>query len=123
MSNAKRNLLALALLILTIMAVYVTGQQPAEVAPVISTSLPDIIGIHPGMPAQEAYSILKTHYPRAHIGIGQYSGMGAKPVPVLIAVYDKDKYPSETVTVWLTTPPSKQTEPQLYLKSRCTTDR
>jgi hypothetical protein len=108
MGNFKKASFALAALMFAITAINAAGQQQVTGAPAHSAALPDIIGIRPGMPAQEAYSILKLHYPRAQTGIGQYTDNGEKSIPVLIAVYDNAKYPSETVTVWLTTPPNKQ---------------
>jgi hypothetical protein len=75
-----------------------------------SNPLPDIAGIRPGMTAQQAYEVLKARAPGALIGVGQVpvEGVSAKPVPTAIAVRIPDKVPAETITVWLTTPPSKQ---------------
>jgi len=72
--------------------------------------VPEIAGIRTGMTAQQAYEVLKAHAPRARISIGQniVEGVSAKPVPNLMTVKVDDAVPMEIITVWLTTPPSKQ---------------
>ncbi len=47
-----------------------------------SSALPDLVGIRPGMPAQEAYTILKARNPNIRISMGQapIPGFGDKPV-------------------------------------------
>src|SRR5437870_12961453 len=47
-----------------------------------SSALPDLVGIRPGMPAQEAYTILKARNPNIRISMGQapIAGFGDKPV-------------------------------------------
>ena len=74
------------------------------------TSLPDVVGIRPGISAQEAYNLLKARAPRAQIGVGQFpvAGVTDKPVPVSMAINNPDSDPPEIIKVWLTMPPSKQ---------------
>jgi hypothetical protein len=81
-----------------------SGQSRAQ------TSLPDVVGIRPGISAQEAYNLLKARAPRAQIGVGQFAvaGVTDKPVPTSIAVSNPDVDPPEIIKVWLTMPPSKQ---------------
>ncbi len=76
----------------------------------ISSAVPDVIGIRPGMSAQEAYSLLKARHPSITIGVGQFqiAGLGDKPIPTEIAAQVVDASEPETLTVWLTTPPGKQ---------------
>ena len=77
----------------------------APVSPV-----PDLAGVRIGMTAQQAYDALKAHTNGAKISIGQntIAGVSETPVPVGMAVKIDSKVPMETITVWLTTPPSKQ---------------
>jgi hypothetical protein len=73
-------------------------------------ALPDVVGIRPGISAQEAYDLLKARAPRAKIGVGQFpvAGVTDKPVPISMAVNIPEAEPSEVITVWLTTPPGSQ---------------
>ncbi len=73
-------------------------------------ALPDILGIKPGMPAQQAYELLKAHSPKSKIVIGQYPmpGVSEKPVPTAMAVSVLDADPAEYVVLLLTPPPAKQ---------------
>ena len=73
-------------------------------------ALPDVLGIRTGIPAQEAYDLLKKLAPGALIGIGQFpvAGVSDKPVPVSMAVKTLNTEQIEYITVWLTLPPSKQ---------------
>jgi hypothetical protein len=75
-----------------------------------ASALPDVVGLRTGISAQEAYDFLKARGPKASIGIGQFpvAGVSEKPVPVSMSVRNTDLDPVETITVWLTTPPSKQ---------------
>src|SRR5713101_5752046 len=79
-------------------------------APQATSALPDVVGIRPGISAQEAYNLLKARAPRAQIGVGQIpvAGVTEKPVPVSLAIYNPDANPPEIIKVWLTIPPSKQ---------------
>jgi hypothetical protein len=76
-----------------------------------SSSLPDVVGIRPGMSAQEAYNALKTHSNGAKVGVGQMMlpGVTDKPVAVVMSVRPMGVSPGETITVWLTLPPNRQT--------------
>ena len=87
-----------------------SNSNPASPPAANSAGLPDVVGIRVGIPAQEAYNLLKARYPRAHIGIGHYAiaGVTDKPVPLMIAVDARESDPPEVITLWLTIPPSKQ---------------
>jgi hypothetical protein len=84
--------------------------SPQLCAQAAASGVPDVAGIRPGMTAQQAYDALKAHAPRAKIAIGQNTveGVSATPVPDLMTVKIDDRVPSEILTIWLTTPPSKQ---------------
>ena len=74
-----------------------------------SSAAPDVVGIRPGMPAQEAYTALKAHSNGAKIGVGQTMLPGIpQPVVVLMSLQVLGASPAETITVWLTVPPEKQ---------------
>jgi hypothetical protein len=75
-----------------------------------SSALPDLVGIRPGMPAQEAYTILKARNPNIRISIGQapIPGFGDKPVVTEMSAQVTDPSAPETITIWLTIPPTKQ---------------
>lgn len=73
-------------------------------------SLPDVVGIRPGMTPQEAYSALKEHGNGAKVGIGQVilTGVSDKPVALIMSERVLDASPAEVITVWLTAPPARQ---------------
>jgi hypothetical protein len=75
-----------------------------------SSALPDVAGIRPGMPAQEAYAILKARNPNIRISMGQapIPGFGDKPVVTEMRAQVTDASAPETINVWLTIPPTKQ---------------
>jgi hypothetical protein len=75
-----------------------------------SSALPDLVGIRPGMPAQEAYTILKARNPNIRISMGQapIPGFGDKPVVTEMSAQVIDPSAPETITLWLTIPPTKQ---------------
>jgi len=100
---AKNRRALYATTAMVLWSVQVLAQAP-------SSGVPDIAGIRPGMTAQQAYEALKAHAPRAKIAIGQYpiEGVSATPVPNLMTVKIDDRVPGEIVSLWLTTPPSKQ---------------
>ena len=83
--------------------------QSAPEAPHAS-ALPDLVGIRPGMPAQEAYTILKARNANIRIGMGQspIPGFGDKPVVTEMRAQVTDPSAPETITIWLTIPPTKQ---------------
>jgi hypothetical protein len=87
-----------------------SNANPASPPAANGAGLPDVLGIRVGIPAQEAYNLLKARYPRAHMGIGHYviAGVTDKPVPLIIAVDARESDPPEVITLWLTIPPSKQ---------------
>src|SRR5437868_3984388 len=74
------------------------------------SALPDLVGIRPGMPAQEAYTILKARNPNIRISLGQapIPGFGDKPVVTEMRAQVIDPAAPETITIWLTIPPTKQ---------------
>ena len=76
----------------------------------ISEMVPDVVGIRPGMPAQEAYNVLKSRNAKIQIGLGQTNvpALGEKPIVVEMAALVTDANAPEIITLWLTTPPSKQ---------------
>lgn len=79
----------------------VLAQQPSGV--------PDIVGIRPGMPAGDAYNILKARANGAKVGIAQERVEGIQqPVVVLMALQVMGSSPRETIVVFLTFPPQKQ---------------
>src|SRR5262245_2886663 len=86
------------------------AQSKQDTASPLPSTLPDIIGIRPGMSAQEAYNLLKARHAGIKIGVGQFQlqGLGDKPVVTQIAAQVVDASAPETITVWLTTPPGKQ---------------
>ena len=45
-------------------------------------ALPDVVGIRPGISAQEGYDLLKKLAPQAQIGTGQYPVAGVTDKPV-----------------------------------------
>ena len=114
MSNSQRTRrLLVALFAFLAIAGGATAQSNATTASAPAANgavLPDVVGIRVGIPAQEAYNLLKARYPRAHIGIGHYAiaGVTNKPVPLTIAVDARESDPPEVITLWLTIPPSKQ---------------
>jgi len=73
-------------------------------------SVPDVVGIRPGMSAQEAYNALKARNPNVKIGIGQMvvPGLGDKPIAVSMAAQVTDARAPEVITLWLTIPPGPQ---------------
>lgn len=74
-----------------------------------SAALPDVIGIRPGMSAQEAYNALKAHSNGAKVGVAQTMLAGiSQPVVVLMSEQVLAASPAEVITVWLTFPPEKQ---------------
>jgi hypothetical protein len=79
-------------------------------ASAVISAMPDVVGIRPGMPAQEAYNTLKARNPNVKVGIGQFMmpGLGDKPTVTSMAAQVVDGSVPETITVWLTTPPMKQ---------------
>lgn len=100
------GLVVLALSLCSLAAQAQTKQGVASA----SSALPDLAGIRPGMPAQEAYTILKARNPNIRISIGQapIPGFGDKPVVTEMRAQVTDPSAPETITVWLTIPPTKQ---------------
>jgi hypothetical protein len=93
---------ASGLLDLLLVAVVATAQS--------NSSLPDVVGIRPGIAAQDAYNLLKARNPSVKVGVGQVpiQGFGDAPVSTAISAQVIDARAPEIITVWLTTPPSKQ---------------
>jgi hypothetical protein len=86
-----------------------TAQSKPQ-APEVSSALPDVAGIRPGVPAEEAYNLLKARHPSIKIGVGQLQmqGLGDKPISAQISAQVVDASAPETISVWLTSPPGKQ---------------
>jgi hypothetical protein len=86
------------------------AQSKPDAAQPLPATLPDIIGIRPGMSAQEAYNLLKARHAGIKIGVGQsqMQGFGEKPVFLQISAQVVDASAPETISVWLTAPPGKQ---------------
>src|SRR5262245_45702853 len=63
------------------------GSQARPDATAVSAAMPDVVGVRPGMPAQEAYNALKARNANAKIGIGQFMmpGLGDKPTVTSMA--------------------------------------
>jgi hypothetical protein len=104
-----------ALLIVSLGLVFAVPQPKATAqskpqAPEVSSALPDVAGIRPGMPAQVAYNLLKARHPSIKIGVGQLQmqGLGDKPISAQISAQVVDASAPETITVWLTSPPGQQ---------------
>jgi hypothetical protein len=96
----------------SVVLVFATLSLLAQSAPETphASALPDVAGIRPGMPAQEAYNLLKARNRNIKIGVGQMlvPGLGEKPVVTEMRALVEDPSTPETITVWLTTPPGKQ---------------
>jgi len=74
-----------------------------------TAALPDVVGIRPGMSAQEAYQALSERAKGSKIGIAQGTIDGIdKPVVVLMALQVVGSSPREEIVVYLTYPPEKQ---------------
>jgi hypothetical protein len=82
----------------------------AQSAPAQQPSgLPDVVGIRPGMSAQEAYNALKARANGSKIGIAQSIIQGIhQPVVTVMALQVTGSSPREEITVFLTYPPQKQ---------------
>lgn len=101
------SLLAIATCALLGHMAYAQAKQGAASA---SSAIPDVAGIRPGMPAEEAYKLLKARNPNIKIGLGQMPipGFGEKPIVTEMRALVEDRSAPETLTVWLTIPPGKQ---------------
>lgn len=68
---------------------------------------PDIIGIRPGMPVQEALKMLRAHDPNAYLTIGQATipELGPKPAPSLLHLAIEDY---DIIAVHIALPPNEQ---------------
>lgn len=90
-------------------AAFVSILASAPLSAQTATGVPDVIGIRPGMSAQEAYTALKAHSNGAKVGIAQARIAGIdQPVVVLMTEQVLGASPAEVITVWLTVPPQKQ---------------
>jgi hypothetical protein len=110
MTNRTATALAgLGVLALSFCSLAIQAQTTQGVASA-SSALPDLVGIRPGMPAQEAYTILKARNPNIRISMGQapIPGFGDKPVVTEMRAQVTDPSAPETINVWLTIPPTKQ---------------
>lgn len=74
-----------------------------------TSALPDVVGIRPGMSAQQAYEALSARAKGSKIGSAQDTIEGIdKPVVVLMALQVVDSSPREEIVLYLTCPPEKQ---------------
>lgn len=74
-----------------------------------AANLPDVVGIRPGMSAQEAYNALKARANGSTIGIAQSTMEGIQqPVVIVMALQVVGSSPREEITVYLTFPPQRQ---------------
>ena len=81
----------------------------AESSPPSSGALPDVVGLRPGITAQEAYKFLKSYDRVAKIYVSDtpLPPVQDKPVPFAIAMAQDDNA-AEKIQADLTLPPSKQ---------------
>lgn len=74
-----------------------------------SGNQPDVVGIRPGMAAQDAYNALRARANGSKVGIGQSTIQGIQqPVVTVMALQVMGSSPREEITVYLTFPPQKQ---------------
>lgn len=107
----RGSVLTVFLAILTcILPGQIAQAQARQAAPAAPSVFQGVAGIRPGMPAQEAYSLLKARNPNIRIGIGQMPipGFSEKPIVTEMSAQVVDASAPETLTVWLTLPPGKQ---------------
>lgn len=107
MKNVIQNFVLVSIILFSLAAIQTNAQsKPAG----ISSALPDVVGIRPGMPAQEAYNLLKARSPNIKIGIGQLDvpGLGPKPTVVQMSAQVFEGPAPEIISLWLTIPPGPQ---------------
>jgi hypothetical protein len=85
--------------------------QPADTA---GGALPDIVGLRPGIPAQQAFDFLKTYNRAARVYVsdtplGGSAPSGSKPFPYLFTLTADPNNVVEVISVFVTLPPSKDT--------------
>jgi hypothetical protein len=74
-------------------------------------ALPDIVGLRPAIPAQQAYDFLKAYDKEAHVYVSATPlgapPMSPKPFPYQLALAQDPNAPTEVISVSLTLPPLK----------------
>jgi hypothetical protein len=87
------------------------GRQARPQPATRAAALPDILGLRPGIPLQEAYKLLKAYNPKATMKVGQAQPeAGGKPVPVRVILRSPASPgmdASEIIQLELTVPPEK----------------
>jgi hypothetical protein len=86
-----------------------TAPAPAA-ATASGAALPDIVGLRPAIPAQQAYDFLKAYDRAARVYVSD-TPLGAQPISPKLFPYQlvlaQDPNPTEVISVSLTLPPSK----------------
>jgi len=86
----------------------------AQTADTAGGALPDIVGLRPGIPAQQAYDFLKAYNKAARVYVsdtplGGSEPTGSKPFPYLFTLTADPNKTVEMISVFVTLPPSKDT--------------
>jgi hypothetical protein len=93
-----------------------TAQAPPKATPPLTTNgaaggrLPDIVGLEPGIPFQEAYSRLKAYNKIAKVGVGRMMDpdFGADTIPYAMVLAEDGATSAELIGADVTLPPGKQ---------------
>jgi hypothetical protein len=88
-----------------------TGPAAAQ-ATATAGALPDIVGLRPAIPAQQAYDFLKVYNRAARVYVSDTplgAASGPKLFPYLLTLTEDPNNPIEVISVFLTLPPSKAT--------------
>ena len=87
-----------------------------------SRTSPDIIGLRPGVPLQEAYDRLRAHNRIAKVGAGRmaYADFGAEPVTFALVQAEDGQSSAELIEADVTLPPGKQVVWRLVRKLQFT---
>jgi hypothetical protein len=88
-----------------------TATAAAPPSAASGAALPDIVGLRPAIPAQQAYDFLKAYDRAAHVYVSA-TPLGAppispKPFPYQLALAQDPNTPTEVISVSLTLPPLK----------------
>lgn len=113
MSRARPGM---TILVLTALGCLAAGQAAAQ------GPLPDIIGLQPGVPLQDAYDRLKAHDRIAKLEVGRmtYADFGPEPVVYALVLAEEGETSAELVEADVTLPPGRQTVWRLVRKLRFT---
>ena len=92
-------------------AAAVPPTSAAATATASGAALPDIVGLRPAIPAQQAYDFLKAYDRAAHVYVSATPlgapPMSPKPFPYQLALAQDPNNPTEVISVNLTLPPLK----------------